>query len=1152
MLSALSVNATPYAAAVSNYQGTISWRLNESVTNGVVAVLFNVSGGTYAASNYLGGTVTNAVNAGPQPTFTLGAYTNFQIYIFNIGTGSPHQISPNPGKTSPSSPLLDFNGPRGVGVNRNPSSPYFGTVYICNASPSANDGVRGTTKGVYALNADFTDAFGYANTAMPPVGTGAGQIQYGSSTTYGVWRVFVGPDDMVYIGDASGAAAAGTTVGMGVIMAVPNLSSAQGLFPFNGGVGAAQLVCTAGTPNVTGSYAAGTLTLYNMEWNRSGSDALGNLSGGYQSVWQYLFYTNSPAPNTPIALPWNMNTLPFDLPTAGTCGSTYGYSGNGNPNVGVGSGIGSVDEVVGDFYIAPDGKFFCSEARSSATGNVTLWVYDTIANGNCLLWDSLDANGGVDPFAYAYGMSVSPDDKYVAFGNSSAVATGGTAANASSIVLCGLDTQPAATGVDVSGLPDLSKISRITYGAGTSSLRGTAWDMADNVYCVSGSDDSMRAFSLGLTTTAITGNDTTGTNGTFSLGYSSISVSVSADEPLISQPNSYGNPTTGTFTLTRTGDTSGPLNVLFTLSGTATNGTTYTTTATNNVTFPAGSATVQVTITANAAVASAATLNTILTLSGSADYSPAPPVSATMEIANTGPQEIAISGVSVPSMYRGLSNDFASVVITRYGDTNAAPFTIPANAFTYTGTAALGVDYVEASGPVTVNTGDQTETVNVGNPVATGVYHGNETILVSLNGNAPVPVVAGSQGASLTLVDNADPPAPVLWSDPLTNAADSVNWTLTFANSNLNPTMTVPPIVIPNYPNYTASNPDPNAVDDFDVEFGYAVTNDAVGYSPAMILNGWTNALKMTVNKITGYDSYDTATGGGASAGVNVYPAGLKFSGNYAFRFSMCLSEGVLYTTEYNTFGINHYGTNCNWFATDVIAGNGTTNCDGIWYWIDADVDGSGAYNTFIQVSAPPLPNTGWTMLQDVAGLTTPYTTYFQHPVPYNGYPSGAPNNGDGNPANSWADVEVKQVNGVITMSINKFPILVYRNTNYATSGDIMLGYDDPYASVGNVATALVPGAAVYYSNARVVQLTPPAINASAIQISGTTLTIPFTDSDTDDTAASFELLGSSSVKGPFAKVAATFSQSNTTGAWQAVVTVPNGTAHEFYVVVRY
>jgi hypothetical protein len=1163
LLSNQSAHASPYAAGVTVSGTTVTWHLNESVTNGVVAYLFNVSGGTYVASNYVGGTVASPVNAGPQ-TFSLSTYTNFQIYIFNIGTGSPHQISPNGAYPDPSHPLLDINGPRGVAVNRNANSTNFGRIYMTSASPGT-DSVRTVGKGLYALNADFTDAFGYGNTVMPTVGTGPGQIQWGSSTTYGVWKVFVGPDDMVYVGDASGASTAGTSVGGGVWMVQPDLSSAQDLFPFNGGVGASQLVCEAGTPVVTGSYAAGTLTLYSEEWNRSGSDAMGHPSGGFQTVWQYPFYTNNPTlgSNQPLTLPWNLSNLPFDLPSAGSCISTYGYSGNGNPNLCVSSGIGSVDEVVCDFYIAPDGKFFCSEERSANTGTQGLWVYDSIANGNCLLWDDLDVNGGVSPFATAYSVAVSPDDNYMAMGCSSA---SGNTANDGQILICSLDSQPAATGVNVSGLPDLTTISLINYGpnGGDESLRSTAWDAADNVYCVSGSDDSMRAFTLGLTTTCITSGDKTGTNGAFSFSYPSVQVSVGADETLISEPNPYGNPTNGTFTLTRTGSTASTLTVFYSLGGTATNGSTYTVSPTaGSVTFPAGSSTVQVTIAVKTNIVDAATLTVVLTLDGSSDYSPAPPNSATMAIANTGPQELSVTGLAIPSMYRGISNDYASFVITRYGDTNAPAYTIPANDFVYTGTATLGVDYTGAvAGTITVNPGDQTETVQISDPIATGVYHGNETIVVTMNtnvgapiisGTTEVPVVAGS--ATLTLVDNADPPAIVLWSDPLTNPATSVNWTLTFANSNLGPT-TVPPIVIPNYPNYTASNPDPNqfpngtGLDDFDVEFGYDVTNDNVGYSPAMLLNGYTNALKVTVNKIMNYVPEGT-TGGGASAGVNLYPTGMKFSGSFAFRFSMALSEGTLYTTEFNSFGINHFGTNCNWFASDVYAGSsGTTNCDGLWFWVDSDVDGWAGVNSYTMVGGSPLPNTGWTSIENAGGVVAPYINWFKHPTPYNGYPSGVPNVGNGSTAYTWADVEVKQVNKVVTMSINKFPVLVYTNsTNFAKSGDVMLGYDDPFASVGNVAGNGVSGAAVYYSNARVVQLTPPVITSTTL--SGTNLTIVFTDSDTDDTAASFELLGSTALTAAFTKVTATFSQSPATGAWQAVVAIPSGTTHIFYEVVR-
>ena len=229
-----------------------------------------------------------------------------------------------------------------------------------------------------------------------------------------------------------------------------------------------------------------------------------------------------------------------------------------------------------------------------------------------------------------------------------------------------------------------------------------------------------------------------------------------------------------------------------------------------------------------------------------------------------------------------------------------------------------------------MNTGDVTENIEVGLPQLHSAFTDNKTIVVSGSGGTSTEgthftFAPGSE--TMTLIDNLNPPENVLWSDSLTTTNDSVNWTLTFQNSN------TPPIVIPNYPNYAAgTQPSPG---DYDVEFGYPIANDVVGQSPTMVANGWTNALKVTVNK----------NPGGASAGVNLYPQGMKFSGNYALRFSMNLTEGSFNTTEYNTFGINSYGTNVDWFAADLKVGEGTTttNMDGVWYGVDADTDGNGA-----------------------------------------------------------------------------------------------------------------------------------------------------------------------------------------------------------------
>jgi hypothetical protein len=427
------VSSQTYASGVANNSGQIQYRLNAPA--GDVQVAFDN-----------GSAITNfgSLSAGLQ-SFSLGSHTNYSIAVSSQGSGSPVQISVD-------NTLDDFYGPRGVAVNLNAKGTNFGRVYVANANPGA-DSRRTTQRGVYALNADLSDAFGYGATAYPPVGTATNQIQYGSSTTYGPYHLFVGPDDMVYLADASGATGAGTTVGGGVWMLSPNLTKTVDLFTFNGTANSNGLVCAVGTPDVFGSVASSNLVLYTVEWNRQ----------PYNNIWQYNLGSGP--------FPWTNAPLPL-----------------------ASAGIPSVNEVLADLSIAPDGKFFASEDRLSATdGNVSLWIY--AKDGLTYLWDSSTAAGGTDPFVNSYCVAVSPDDQYVATGTASG-----------SIDLCHL----------TNGIPDLSTFTTIAAGFG-GACRAVAWDPADNIYGVSGSDDLLRVFSLGLSTIAVTRNDPTGTNGSFQL-----------------------------------------------------------------------------------------------------------------------------------------------------------------------------------------------------------------------------------------------------------------------------------------------------------------------------------------------------------------------------------------------------------------------------------------------------------------------------------------------------------------------------------------------------------------------------------------------------------------------------------------------------------
>jgi hypothetical protein len=1097
LATALKVHATPYASAITNLSGngtpggTIQYRLNEAATN--VYVLFYPG----AVSNSLGVNGTTGASVGVH-TFSLGSATSFAIYCYNIGTGSPHQISPVTGTNiaAGQTPLLDFEGPRGMAVNNNPGSPYFGTIYIAN-NGIGTDGVRSTGRGLYAINPDYTDAFGYGTNQHPTA------AQWGASTTYACYHVSVGPDDMVYASDSETAA-----LGAGVVMADPRLTVATDMFPYNTNL-------TEGTGNYfnvqsvipQGSYAAGTLVLYTLEWDRT----------PFQSIWQYPFYSS---PGTPISLPWPTANTPNALPTSGSCPNVYGKS---NPNgSSVQAGINSVNTVVGDFSIAPDGKIFTVEDRGSASANTAMYVYDSIANGSCFLWDSLDQNGGsIDPISTVFSVAVSPDDQFVAMGGSSAVATGGgTAANVGAIEYCLLNyTNANGTG----GLPNLASLTAFKFNtAANEAMRGIAFDKADNIYSCSGSSsDSAREFTLGFTSQTITSNDYTGTNGSFSVIFPSLTVQ--ATTPVASE--NYGSPVYGAVTLTRAGPgVSSPLTVNYTVtSTTATNGVDFNATSPGSVFFPAGvaTATIYVTNIESTSISRPTASVSVNVLPNNSAYAIEGPTNATIFLPNEGPQELFISSVGASTMYRGLPSDFVSFNVTRWGDTNAGSYTVPGSAVNLAGTATLGVDYNGGPQPVSftvpgtagtgsgivIKPGDITDSFEVGLPLPHSSYTGSQTIIAKMTGGTSVEGTttfsALANTGTATLLDNLYPPENVIWSDDLSSATDTNNWTVVFSQNTG---------VYPYIFEFSPYNGVPTQ--NYDAFFGYPSCDphyDGLVVPP----NGDTTTLRITADK-----------GGGSTAacGINLYPLNCPvLRGNYAVRFSMNLVRGCSAAsgTEYVCFGINHYGTNAEWFLENAAAGTGQatfsfTNADGIWCGIAADPGQVGAFGTFaadyVLAAATnstgvgryypstgfyPLNGASYTSFENVFKGSVDYNEFGYNSAPTSfGYPLvGVPANQSawygsvaGNsldpystascpvsgslPTNGyWADVEMKQSNNVVTVSINKTVIFTYNNITPFTNGYPMLGYFDPYVGEGT-------GGGAYFSGMRAVELGPQITNA--------------------------------------------------------------------------
>ncbi len=193
-------------------------------------------------------------------------------------------------------------------------------------------------------------------------------------------------------------------------------------------------------------------------------------------------------------------------------------------------------------------------------------------------------------------------------------------------------------------------------------------------------------------------------------------------------------------------------------------------------------------------------------------------------------------------MNRSTLHDYAKFAITRLGDTNAPSYTV--TNFTYLGTALFPADYtaqaqrfnppgnpIDGAPGIVINPGDIVITNVVGNPVAHGNLNlapTNVTITISLTNlghqrdqSRRFRVLCQQQRGYIDRTGYTVGSEVVLWSNPLTDSSDSVNWTLTFASTSFAPN-TVLPVVVPNYTN-SATSLAGGGTNDFNVTFGYPV-----------------------------------------------------------------------------------------------------------------------------------------------------------------------------------------------------------------------------------------------------------------------------------------------------------------------------------------
>ena len=1058
VLSSYVVTATPYATELKLVGGTVSFTLNEAADT--VKISF-------------GATTTNL---GP---LAAGSYST------NVSATSPFSIevtkSSAPGYKIQTSPLVagkiqistdpstaKFPTPRGLAVNKNPASQFFGRVYVDNSTPgSYASPARIVGRGLYTLKADLTDSpNGYGTNVQTGGLLFAGSPGGPAANANSPYRLSVGQDDHVYIADYSDANG-------NVYRVDGNLLNGEWVFDYRGGPGTISSPTNHGSVLkviAEGSLATSDLKVYTIDEDYG---AVYN-----NKLWRYDI-NGGPLTNQ-------------SLPTVLSGALISGFSVNDDFCKG-----------------GPNNYFYLMQNRSIPASVPALYVVDasgtTITNSQNL-WRAITGNPtDLDVLTNLQSIAISPDGKFLA------CAMQGNLEGFKTYIIP----------LDANGIPDLANRALLTSGTVVQG-RAVDFDAAGNLYTASSGDAMVRSFSPGGYTVA-----TTSSSGTFSVDSTipSTTVSVVATTPNASQ----GNPTPvpGVFTITRTGGITTPLYVNFSLSGTASNST-YTVTGAGaqytNITFAIGQSTTNVTITPVNDGIARRTTTVGLALNTGTNYIALPPSAATITIQNTAEPLLFISAAATTA-YKRYTNDYVSVSITRLGRTND---TVTLSTFSYGGSAVQNTDY--AAIPFTLNPGVITATAKLLCPLnpPEPIWVGNKTVTVTLTNNGSTYTVApAANTATFTILDDKYPAASVLWSDPLTNNIDANNddlygqWNITAVNRD---------------------GTDPFAGYDMTINWGYDLTADPTGgVGTPLPPTGFPYALRATYNKVHGV--------GGA---VNLYPTNVTFSGDYAVRFNMYLSQGsaIGKLTEGVLFGINHDGLQTNWFGGSAPIVGGPWTSDGVWYWIDADAGGAAAgdYRTFTG-NANAIPNTGWATPNPALFGSTSFANVFKDPETFSligattNFISGLPVNASPliipTTNANWADVEIKQVKNVVTLSINKTVIFTYANTNSLfQQGTLMLGYEDAFDSLST------PEAVAYFSNLQVVRLGVPTI--THIALSAPNVVIQFTGGD-----GNFALQSCATANGTYADVspAATFTQNPVTEVFQTVYP-QNGTAR--YYRIRY
>ena len=237
-------------------------------------------------------------------------------------------------------------------------------------------------------------------------------------------------------------------------------------------------------------------------------------------------------------------------------------------------------------------------------------------------------------------------------------------------------------------------------------------------------------------------------------------ISVAATDAEAGETSYGATPNPGRFTLTRTGDQSKTLAVSYNLSGTASKGSDYVNLPGTAV-FAAGSATAVVDVRPLDDTLPEGNETVVLSLAAGKGYSLGSSKSTAITIVDNEPSITvtatdALAGETAP----GTPANPGRFSLTRTGDRTKV-LTV---AYTLSGTATKGSDYLNLTGTVSFAAGSATAFVDV-NPIDDNLAEGSETVILTLATGTGYSL-GTSKSATITLADNEKPVITIAATDP--------------------------------------------------------------------------------------------------------------------------------------------------------------------------------------------------------------------------------------------------------------------------------------------------------------------------------------------------------------------------------------------------